>query len=258
MSPGDPADRFADTEAFYAEFRPEYGDAVVEHLVDRFDLDADARVLDLGCGAGQLTVPLAARAGEVVGMDPNEAMLDHARERADAAGVDVEWVVGSDADLGDLTGSFRLTTIGRAFHWMDRERTLDRLQAMTEPGGGVALVGDEEWLTHGRDDWSGDVYDVVTDYVDDIPAREHPDDVEYDRPYDELLAEEGFVDVERFTTRTEREWTVEEMVGYVLSLSFCAPDLRDERAAFAADLHARLDGPCVQHVEEGVVSGRVP
>ncbi|WP_255195352.1 class I SAM-dependent methyltransferase [Halorarius litoreus] len=261
-----PTDRFESTEAYYARYRPGYGDPAIQYLVDRFALDADARVLDLGCGAGQLTVPLAAHAGEVVGMDPNEAMLAHARDRATEAGVDnVEWVVGSDTDLreGADVGPLRLTTIGRAFHWMDGRATVDYLQERTESDGGVAILSDEEWLTHGRDDWQAIVHAVADAYVDDQPEREHPDDIEYEDPWDELLSERGLVDVTSERFPTAREWTVDEIVGYCLSLSFCSPAvLGDDREAFETDLRARLaeagDEPFVQHVEIEVLSGRVP
>lgn len=263
--PTDDATRFESTERYYAEYRPAYGDGVVTHLVDRFDVDATARVLDLGCGAGQLAVPLAAHAGTVVGMDPNERMLEYARERAEAAGVDnCEWVVGSDADLRerDDVGPLRLTTMGRAFHWMDGRATVDHLQEITESGGGVAIVSDEEWLTHGRNDWQAEVYAVAEAYVEDLPTREHPDDIEYDDPWDELLAERGLVDVTSERFDRDREWRVDEIVGYCLSLSFCSPAvLGDDRDAFETDVRERLDEwgneQFVQDVEIEVLSGRV-
>lgn len=264
--PSDDTTQFDSTERYYAEFRPGYGAPVVDYLVDEFGVDADARVLDLGCGAGQLTVPLARRVGTVVGMDPNETMLDYARERAAEAGVEnVEWVVGSDADLreGDDPGPLRLTTMGRAFHWMDGRATVDHLRTVTESGGGVAILSDEEWLTHGRNDWQAEVYAVAARYVDDLPEREHPDDIEYDDPWDELLAERGLVDVTSETFALQREWTLDEIVGYYLSLSFCSPQvLGDERDAFETDVRERLrewgEEPFVQTCEVEALSGRVP
>ena len=255
---------FASTERYYAEYRPGYGEETVDYLRERFALDATARVLDLGCGAGQLAIPLAHRVGEVVGMDPNEEMLRHARERAAACGVgNVKWVVGSDADLRVEQGPFRLTTMGRSFHWMDQERTLDRLRDATEPSGGVALVTDREWLTKGREPWQEIVHDVAADYLDDLPQRVDPGDVTYDDPWDEKLAAFGFESVETVTVDVEREWTVDGVVGYVLSLSYCSPDrFGDRRAAFERDLRARLAGSGRESFPEStaveVVSGLKP
>jgi len=239
MSGDDASDRFASTEVYYAEHRPDYGEAAIAHLVERFSLDDSHRVLDLGCGAGQIAVPLAADVGEVVGMDPNERMLDHARERATAAGLEnCEWVVGSDADLDELSGPFRLVTMGRSFHWTDQHRTLEHVHRLTGRGGGVALLGDPEWLTRGTADWQDEVYALATEYVTDLPERTGP--VEYEDPWDELLAATGFIDVDLTEFDVEREWTVDGVVGYVFSLSYCSPDAVGDAAAFEADLRERL------------------
>lgn len=265
MPPTDPADRFAGTEEYYAAHRPDYADDAIRYLVDRFELTDGSRVLDLGCGAGQLAVALAPHVGSVVGVDPNEAMLREARARADAADVDgVEWWVGSDADLADLAdelGPVRLTTMGRAFHWMDQERTLRRLRGMTDPGGGVAIVGDDEWLTKGREDWQAEVYAVAETYLTDLPERVDPGEVEYDEPWDETLRDFGFVDVEIRSFDVEREWDADGIVGYVFSLSFCSPaTFGDERASFERELRERLASMgrdrFVQRTATEVVSGR--
>ena len=50
----------------------------------------DARVLDLGCGAGRTTIPFAEMGLEVVGIDVSELMIDAAREQAALAGVEVD------------------------------------------------------------------------------------------------------------------------------------------------------------------------
>ena len=48
---------------------------MTEWLAESMDLRPGMRVLDLGCGPGSLAAPLARLAGEVVGLDPEPAML---------------------------------------------------------------------------------------------------------------------------------------------------------------------------------------
>lgn len=265
---------FESAESYYAEYRPRYGDGPITHLVDRFDLDEGSRALDLGCGTGQIATPLAAHVGEVVGMDPNEAMLEGARGQAREAGVtNLEWVRGSDADLrgdlgeelvdglGDDLGPFTVTTMGRSFHWMDRPATLGRIRELTELGGGVGIFGDTEWLTSGRREWQDEVYDLASEYLDDLPERTGPRSEPYENPYDEMLADHGFADVTVETFESVREWTVDEVLGYVFSLSFCSPEtFGDDKSDFEADLRDRLGelggGPFEQDDEVRVISGR--
>jgi ubiquinone/menaquinone biosynthesis C-methylase UbiE len=60
---------------------------VLEHLPEH------ARVLDLGCGAGRVAIALAELGLEAVGVDLSQAMVTAAREQANLAGVDGEFLV---------------------------------------------------------------------------------------------------------------------------------------------------------------------
>lgn len=261
---------FVGAERYYAEFRPAYGAATVDYLVERFSLDDESRVLDLGCGAGQLAVPLSRRVGEVVAMDPNEAMLDEARRKADEARQkadgtsfeNIEFVRGGDDDLHERMGPFTLTVMGRSFHWMDQRPTLATLRRLAESAGGVALLTDEEWLTKGRRAWQAAVYEVAERFLDDLPARRDPADIIYDDPWGEMLANSGFRDVEEVEIPIRRSWSVDRVVGYVFSLSFCSPArFGDEKGAFERALRGRLEelggGPFEQEANVEIISGVV-
>jgi SAM-dependent methyltransferase len=52
-------------------------------------------VLDVGCGAGAASLPLAQRAGELVGVDSSDGMLEAFRGRAERSGVAVRTVEGT-------------------------------------------------------------------------------------------------------------------------------------------------------------------
>ena len=59
----------------YARFRRGYSADVVDHVMASLGLDGRSRVLDLGCGTGQLTLPLARRTRGVLGVDVEADML---------------------------------------------------------------------------------------------------------------------------------------------------------------------------------------
>jgi SAM-dependent methyltransferase len=117
-------------------------------------------VVDLGCGTGQLTFPMAARVRTVVGIDPEPDMLQRARLAAGERDVrNALWVLGSDADIPappGLLGSSALAavTVGQALHWMDHRALFASVVPLLRPGGGVAVVtnGTPLWLHDA--DWS--------------------------------------------------------------------------------------------------------
>ena len=63
-------------------------------------------MLELACGTGRLTPPLAGDGHEVVGLDASRPMLDAAKRKALRAGVEARFVLGDmhDFDLGQRFG----------------------------------------------------------------------------------------------------------------------------------------------------------
>src|SRR4051812_33735925 len=85
---------------YYSRFRRGYPPRVVDALVHAFDLNHEDVVIDLGCGTGQLTLPLASRVRAAVGVDPEPDMLELAAAAAQTENVgNVSWVRGFDSDL---------------------------------------------------------------------------------------------------------------------------------------------------------------
>ncbi len=64
-------------------------------------------VLELGCGTGRLTIPMARRSFSVTGLDLSKSMLKRAREKSAEQGVSVEWVHADCRDF-DLGRTFEL------------------------------------------------------------------------------------------------------------------------------------------------------
>ena len=240
-----PPDLFAGTAHYYARFRPVYPDAFLRHLVARFGLDERGTLLDLGCGTGQLALPLAAHVARVIGMDPEPEMLAEAAAAADRAGVrNARWVRGGDRDLDRLRddlGAVRLVTIGRAFHWMDQDATLLSLSRIVEPAGGLVVVSDNERIWNCAGEWQEAVQAVIQRWLGPAQragsgTRATPHD-----PFDAILARSPFARVEPYRLTYRREATADEIVGFLYSTSYCSRAvLGDRREPFEADLRRTL------------------
>jgi len=100
-------------------------------------------VLELGCGTGRVTIPIAQAGVEVVGLDNAPAMLNVARRKATTAGVDVRWVA-ADMRSFKLEQRFGLVIVPfRSFlHLLtdaDQRACLERIHEHLLPGGRLAL-----------------------------------------------------------------------------------------------------------------------
>jgi 2-polyprenyl-3-methyl-5-hydroxy-6-metoxy-1,4-benzoquinol methylase len=71
----------------------------VDALREMVPLRAGDAVLDLACGWGRHAVELARAGCRVTGLDWSETLLERARRRAEAAGVEVEWVRGDMREI---------------------------------------------------------------------------------------------------------------------------------------------------------------
>jgi demethylmenaquinone methyltransferase/2-methoxy-6-polyprenyl-1,4-benzoquinol methylase len=97
------------------------------------------RVLDLGCGTGDLGRPLAARA-RVVGVDLSRPMLLRARAKA-GAGAGLALIEGSAFALPFRAGAFDGAVSGFVLRNLrDLGAAFDELARVVRPGGDVALV----------------------------------------------------------------------------------------------------------------------
>ena len=68
--------------------------ATIAALFDRYGVQAESRVLDVACGIGRHSIPLAERGYRVTGLDISDLYIEKAREHAVAAGVDVRFLAG--------------------------------------------------------------------------------------------------------------------------------------------------------------------
>jgi SAM-dependent methyltransferase len=73
----------------------------------RWAKNAAEPILEVACGTGRLTLPIAEDGREIVGLDVSAPMLERAREKAARRGLSVRWVL-QDCRLMDIGESFAL------------------------------------------------------------------------------------------------------------------------------------------------------
>lgn len=112
------------------------------HLVRVAGVGAGDRVLDVGCGTGNVAITAGRRGAEVTGLDVTPAMLEAARENATIVGLqNLDWQEGDAADLPVPDDAFDVTLscVGHVFA-EPPEAAARELLRVTRPGGRVAFT----------------------------------------------------------------------------------------------------------------------
>ncbi|MPZ64455.1 MAG: methyltransferase domain-containing protein [Pseudonocardiaceae bacterium] len=258
---GRPEELFRSAAPYYARYRPGYPPEFFSYLRDRLHLDGTQRVLDLGCGTGQISIPLANLVGEVIAVDPEPGMLDEARLRATELDT-IDWRIGDSTALTTMgLGALDLTTMGASFHWMDCDAVLRDLDTITVPGGAVVVAsGSAPGITTESPPWAGAIAEVRARWLGS-QRRRGSDPAE---GHAEALARSPFSRVETVGWAWSLERDLDALVGLQLSYSYSTPALLgDQRAAFEHDLREALlemspSGTFTEHIRTEALVGTRP
>ncbi|QXJ19699.1 methyltransferase domain-containing protein [Actinomadura graeca] len=101
------------------------------------------KVADVGCGPGRAAAEMAERGARVIGIDPDERMIDVAVRRRPAA----DFRVAGAYDLPFPDGALSGYRAEKVFHVLDDPaRAVDEARRVLAPGGRIVLLG-QDWDT---------------------------------------------------------------------------------------------------------------
>src|SRR5262245_46969756 len=130
----------------YASFSDRIAD-VGERVVERAEIEPGMTVLDVACGTGNTTIPAARAGARLTGLDLVPKLLDQGRAKAEAAGLEIEWVEGDAEELPFEDRSFDrvLSTFGHMFA-PRHQRTADEMARICREGGAIVTTA---WTPEG-------------------------------------------------------------------------------------------------------------
>jgi SAM-dependent methyltransferase len=141
-------EKYADTwelasAADHYRLRPTYPDETFEILAGLVGASTP-RVLDAGCGLGNLARPLARRMEHVDAVDRSGEMVSRGRLMDGGDAANLRWVVGR-VESADVEPPYGLVVCGDSIHWFDWPVALPAFARWLSPDGHLAVVG-RDWL----------------------------------------------------------------------------------------------------------------
>ncbi len=135
----------------------------------RLPIQSGARMLDVACGAGQIAIPAARAGARVTGVDIATNLIEQARVRAQAEGVDARFDEGDAEMLPYEDASFDLVVslIGAMFAPRP-ERVAAELVRVCRPGGRIVMAN---WTLEG---FVGQMFKTIGKHVPPPPLMPSP------------------------------------------------------------------------------------
>ena len=231
----------------YDRVRPLYESEIFDDLATLADLEPGSRILAIGCGSGQATLPLAERGYRIVAVELGARFAEIARRKL-AAHEDVEVVVAPFEDWELPDEPFDAVVSANAFHWVDPTVRVTKAAEALRSGGSLAVI--ETWhrpiasvgvLDRFRachEQWTSEPAPVFGPDASDDTSEAMPD-IEASGLFDEIA-------VRRFSST--REYSTEEHHQLLLTFS--------NVLALDAERQAGLVG-CIDEVVDADLGGRL-
>ena len=155
------ADQFKDESVASAYlYRPPYP-AELFDVLDSLIQGKPRLILDMGCGTGEIAIPMAGRVDRVDAVDQSEAMLKMAQTRPGWDQENIRWVC-TGAEYFDYQERYGLIVAGASLHWMDWYAVLPKMRrSLLQTHGLLAIVGGRQ---QEEDPWLNSLREIIPRY----------------------------------------------------------------------------------------------
>jgi ubiquinone/menaquinone biosynthesis C-methylase UbiE len=129
-------------------------------LCEAVDVESGTKVLDVATGTGHVALAAARRFCDVTGVDYVPQLLDHGRRRAEAEGLNIEFIEGDAEDLpfADESFDYVLSAIGAMFA-PDQQKVANELTRVCRSGGTIGMIN---WMPDG---FIGELFKLIGRHV---------------------------------------------------------------------------------------------
>jgi len=225
---------------YYDRYRSPYPQEVVDAVITSSHLHDGSRALEIGCGTGQLSVPLAEKGVDLLAIELGPHLAAHARrnlERFPNAQVEVsafeDWPLPSQ--------KFDAVICASAFHWLDPDIRFSKSAEALRPGGFLTIVH----VHHVKGGTSGFFAATQPYYVkwglSDDPFFEPSAPTDAPATYPELDQLPEFRSVEHHRFEAPRKLTTASYIGWLNTDSLVLSLDDKSRRGFLQDIERLIE-----------------
>jgi SAM-dependent methyltransferase len=234
---------FEQVPALYDRARPTYPARVFDDLATLARLPEAARIIEIGCGTGQATLPLAERGYSITCVELGEQLAAVARRKLLRFPA-VEVIVADFETWQPARGAFDAVVAFTAFHWIAPELRYAKAASLLRDHGILGIVATEHVLPPGGDDFFLQVQEDYEAVVPDDPATKaggpQPPETIPDLS-DEISASGRFRNIAVRRHLWDVVYTAEEYIGVLNTYSGHRALDEDTRERLLARIRRRVD-----------------
>lgn len=237
LKPNYPKDAFEGTADFYSRFRVPYPQLLIDKLIKQVNPPQNSILLDLACGPGRLTFPMARYFNKVIAIDIDPGMIAVGKDEANKQDINnIEWITGWAEEIELEPNSVDLVTMGDAFHRFDQSLILDLAYKWLKPGACAAMVGMYA-IWRGNEKWHKLVSEIINKWTPLPPVLNTSEF----RDYGLMMKDKGFTNNINESFEFKNQCTIDSIIGYLYSTSRCSKKILGNKAPdFEAELRAEL------------------
>lgn len=227
------AESFGADPERYDRARPRYPDALIDRIVASAP---GSQVVDVGAGTGIAARQFQAAGCQVVGIDPDERLVEYARR----SGVETE--VGTFESWDAKGRTFDAVVSAESWHWVDPEAGAAKAAEVLRPGGRFAAFWNTGQPLGDLDQAFADVYRRVLPSLAGRlgkAAREAAHESMCANAYDGLRATGAFDEPEQWRFEWTKSYTRSEWLDALLTTGAAIP--KDELAGLLEGIGEAID-----------------
>lgn len=233
-SPVRKRESFDSVSDFYDKYRTPHPKEVVHDIIDSAHLAAGSRVLEIGCGTGQMSVPLAEHGVNLVAVELGPHLAARARQKLRP--FHNARVETSSFEDWTLPGrKFDAVVSASAFHWLDPDTRLTKVAEALSAGGYLAILH----VHHVRgvsDFWREAQPFYIKWGLSDDPAFEPTTPDGAPTMYPELDHDLDFSSVKRHRFEIPLTYSTESYIGWLNTDSLVNGLEQESRSGFLNDI----------------------